>query len=85
MLSVKALILFAIAMTFDTAGNILLKQGMNRFVESTLTGWRSYWANIKGVLSAKILPAVSNAMAIANKINALTLNIINASLRQVLF
>ena len=55
MLSVKALILFAIAMTFDTAGNILLKQGMNGFVESKLAGWRRHWANIRGVLSAKIL------------------------------
>ena len=55
MLSVKALILFAIAMTFDTAGNILLKQGMNGFVESTLVGLRKHWANIKRVLGAKIL------------------------------
>ena len=55
MLSVKALILFAIAMAFDTAGNILLKQGMNGFVESTLVGWRKHFANVKRVLRSNIL------------------------------
>ena len=55
LLSVKALILFAIAMAFDTAGNLLLKLGMNNFAESTLSGWRRYWANFKQAIAAKIL------------------------------
>ncbi|MBC7755708.1 MAG: EamA family transporter [Bdellovibrio sp.] len=42
-------------MAFDTAGNILLKQGMNGFSESTLAGWRKHWANIKLVLGSNIL------------------------------
>lgn len=55
LLSVKALILFAIAMAFDTAGNLLLKLGMNNFAESTLAGWRRYWANFKQAIASKIL------------------------------
>lgn len=55
LLSVKALILFAIAMAFDTAGHLLLKLGMNDFAQSALTGWRSYWANFKQALATKIL------------------------------
>lgn len=55
LLSAKALILFAIAMAFDTAGNVLFKQGMNGFVESTLTGPQKLWANFKRVISSNIL------------------------------
>ena len=55
LLSAKALILFAIAMAFDTAGNILFKHGMNGIAESTLTGWRKLWANTKRVIRSNIL------------------------------
>ncbi len=54
-LTVKALILFAIAMAFDTAGNLLLKLGMNNFAASSLTGWRGYLANFKQAIVSKIL------------------------------
>ena len=54
-LSAKALILFAIAMAFDTAGNLLLKLGMNQFAASSLAGWRGYWANFKQAIASKIL------------------------------
>ena len=55
LLSVKALILFAIAMAFDTAGNLLLKLGMNDFAVSRLIGWRGLWANVKQAIASKIL------------------------------
>lgn len=55
LLSVKALILFAIAMAFDTAGNLLLKLGMNGFSASRLVGWRGLWANVKQAIASKIL------------------------------
>lgn len=55
LLSVKALILFAIAMAFDTAGNLLLKLGMNDFVVSHLAGWRGLSANVKQAIASKIL------------------------------
>lgn len=55
LLSVKALILFAIAMAFDTAGNLLLKLGMNDFSVSRLAGWRGPWANIKQAIVSKVL------------------------------
>lgn len=55
LLSIKALILFAIAMAFDTAGNLLLKLGMNNFLESTLPSWRGLWANFKQAIVSKIL------------------------------
>ena len=55
LLSVKALILFAIAMAFDTAGNLLLKLGMNDFVVSRLAGWRGLSANFKQAIASKIL------------------------------
>ena len=54
-LTAKALILFAIAMAFDTAGNLLLKLGMNHFATSSLAGWRGYWANFKQAIASKIL------------------------------
>ncbi len=53
--SVKALMLFAIAMAFDTAGNLLLKLGMNDFTASSLPIWRGVLANVKQVLASKIL------------------------------
>lgn len=55
LLSIKALILFAIAMAFDTAGNILFKHGMNGFVASTMLGWQAFWDNFKQALASKIL------------------------------
>ena len=55
LLSVKALILFAIAMAFDTAGNLLLKLGMNDFAVSRLAGWRGHLANFKQTIASKIL------------------------------
>ena len=55
LLSVKALILFAIAMAFDTAGNLLLKLGMNDFAVSRLAGWRGLSANFKQAIASKIL------------------------------
>ncbi len=55
LLSAKALILFAIAMAFDTAGNLLLKLGMNHFVSSSMAGWRGYWSNFKQAIASKIL------------------------------
>ena len=54
-LTAKALILFAIAMAFDTAGNLLLKLGMNHFAASSLAGWHGYWANFKQAIVSKIL------------------------------
>ena len=55
LLSVKALILFAIAMAFDTAGNLLLKLGMNDFVVSRLAGWSGLLVNFKQVIASKTL------------------------------
>ena len=55
LLSAKALILFAIAMAFDTLGNLLLKLGMNDIATSNLVGWRKYWANFMQVIQSKIL------------------------------
>ena len=55
LLSVKALILFAIAMAFDTAGNLLLKLGMNDFVVSRLAGWSGLVVNFKQVIASKTL------------------------------
>ena len=55
LLSVKALILFAIAMAFDTAGNLLLKLGMNGFAASRLAGWSGHWSNVKQAIASKIL------------------------------
>ena len=55
LLSVKALILFAIAMAFDTAGNLLLKLGMNGFAVSRLAGWSGHWSNVKQAIASKIL------------------------------
>ena len=55
LLSVKAFILFAIAMAFDTVGNLLLKLGMNGFAASQLTGLRGYWSNVKQAIASKIL------------------------------
>ena len=55
LLSAKALILFAIAMAFDTAGNLLLKLGMNDFAFSQLAGWRGLSANFKQAIASKIL------------------------------
>ena len=54
-LTAKALILFAIAMAFDTLGNLLLKLGMNDFATSSLLGWRGYWSNSMQVITSKIL------------------------------
>lgn len=55
LLSLKALILFAIAMAFDTAGNLLLKLGMNDFTVSTLAGWHGYLSNFKQAIVSKML------------------------------
>ena len=55
LLSAKALILFAIAMAFDTLGNLLLKLGMNDIATSSLVGWRKYRANFMQVIQSKIL------------------------------
>ena len=55
LLGIKALILFAIAMVFDTAGNLLLKLGMNDFVVSRLTGWSGLSTNFKQAIASKIL------------------------------
>ena len=55
LLSVKAFILFAIAMAFDTVGNLLLKLGMNGFAASQLTGLRGHWSNVKQAIASKIL------------------------------
>ena len=55
LLSVKAFILFAIAMAFDTVGNLLLKHGMNGFAASQLTGLRGHWSNVKQAIASKIL------------------------------
>ena len=55
LLSVKALILFAIAIAFDTAGNLLLKLGMNDFVVSRLAGWSGLLVNFKQVIASKTL------------------------------
>ena len=55
LLSVKALILFAIAMAFDTAGNLLLKLGMNDFVVSRLAEWSGLLVNFKQVIASKTL------------------------------
>jgi uncharacterized membrane protein len=53
--SLKSVMLFLVAMAFDTLGNILLKQGMNSFVTSELNGLQAYWANAKLAISNKTL------------------------------
>ena len=42
-------------MVFDTAGNLLLKLGMNDFAVSRLAGLRGFSANFKQAIASKIL------------------------------
>jgi drug/metabolite transporter (DMT)-like permease len=53
--SLKSVMLFLLAMAFDTLGNILLKLGMNGFVSSELAGLQGYWANTKQAVANKTL------------------------------
>ncbi|MEI8362477.1 MAG: EamA family transporter [Betaproteobacteria bacterium] len=53
LLSLKSISLFSISMLLYTLGNILFKKGMDRFPNSTLSGWHGYWEVIKQALTRK--------------------------------
>lgn len=49
----KPLLLFILAVTFDTIGATLFKHGTNQLPESTKPGWRGHVENIAGALKRK--------------------------------
>ena len=49
----KPWILFISAVSLDTLGTVLLKQGTNKLLKSESLGWRGHFENILGALKRK--------------------------------